>query len=399
MFRYFAVLGLLAAPSVHAESLSTEIAVTGLISTETRLASLPEPTEDERLALGAVQFLRAVEGSLQTRWTYGMTDRSGMLPLLRLPLDDNPDAKAFEPPVVAQIFTEAEVGLSRAIATFSTLPDTSPAALELNLGDIWFDVNRNATRDMGEDLAAIIGTVSMGISPAEMGVDPAPLPTIRFDIADVAWATAYAHLLSGVAETVLAYDPTEPLTRVIAARKALAAYGPPPPSFLTGMDRMPDEIDLIAMLLETLNQQPDPARAAKAHGHFLAMIAQNRRFWTLVEAETDNAREWLPNSRQQSGTGRVLPPETGARWQAVLADAEAVLKGEKLIPYWRTGTQGGVNLQKLFLDPAPQDLAGWIQGWSAVPYLKKGPLVSSDSWMQFENMLTGDAMLFAVWLN
>ncbi len=399
MFKRIAILGLLAAIPAHADPISTEIAVTGLAATERRLSALPTPTEDDILALGAVQFLRAVEGSLQTRWTYGMTDRSGMLPLLRLPLDDNPAAKPFEPPVVAQIFTEAEAELARAIATFSTLPDTSPAALEVNLGDIWFDVNSNATRDPGEDLASVVGTVSMGVSPAEMSIAPAPLPTIRFDIADVAWATAYAHLLSGVAETVLAYDPTEPLTRVIAARKAMAAYGPLPPSFLTGMDRMPDEIDLIAMVLETLRQTPDAARAAKAHGHFLQMIEQNRRFWTLVEAETDDKQEWLPNTRQHSGTGLPLPPDTAARWQAVLADAEALLTGEKLIPYWRTGDQGGVNLQKLFLDPAPQDLAGWIQGWSALPYLQKGPLVTGDNWAQFEAMLAGDAMLFAIWLN
>ncbi len=399
MFKRFAILGLLVASPAHADPISTEIAVTGLAATETRLSALPAPTEDEVLALGAVQFLRAVEGSLQTRWTYGMTDRSGALPLLRLPLDDNPAAKPFEPPVVAQIFLDAEAELARAIATFSSLPDTSPAALEVNLGDIWFDVNSNATRDPGEDLAAVVGTLSMGVNPAEMGVAPDPLPTIRFDIADVAWATAYAHLLSGVAETVLAYDPTEPLARVIAARKALAGYGPPPPNFLTGTDRMPDEIDLIAMVLETLRQTPDAARAAKAHGHFLHMIAQNRRFWTLVEAETDNRQEWLPNARQQSGLGLPLPPDTGPRWQAVLADAEAVLKGEKLIPYWRMGDQGGVNLEKLFLAPAPQDLAGWIQGWSAVPYLQKGPQVSADSWTQFEAMLAGDAMLFAIWLN
>lgn len=399
MLKRLAVLGLLAAAPVHAEGISTEIATTGLAATEARLVALSAPSEDEALALGAVQFLRAIEGTFQTRWAYGMTDRSGMLPLLRLPLDDNPGAKPFEPPVVAQIFREAEAGLARAIATFSTLPDTSTAALELNLGDVWFDVNGNAARDAGEELASIVGTVSMGISPAEMGMAPPPLPTIRFDIADAAWATAYAHLLSGVAETVLAYDPTEPLTRVIGARLAMAEYGPPPPSFLTGALRMPDEIDLFAMVLATLDQQPDTARAAKAHGHFMQMIAQNKRFWALVEGETDNVQEWLPNARQQSGTGMVLPPETGALWQAVLADAEAVLRGEKLIPYWRTGDAGGVNLRKLFLAPAPQDVAGWIQGWSAVPYLERGSLVSTDSWSRFEGMLTGDAMLFAIWLN
>lgn len=398
MFKRFAVLGLLAATPTHAEGISSEIATTGLARTEARLAALPTPTEDETLALGAVHFLRAIEGSFQTRWAYGMTDRSGMLPLLRLPLEDNPGAKPFAPPVVAQIFTEAEAHLARAITRFNTLPDSSSATLELTLGDVWFDVNANGSRDMGEDMAAIIGTVTTGMGP-EMAGEMLALPTIRFDIADAAWATAYAHLLSGLAETVLAYDPTEPLTRVIAARKTMAEYGPPPPSFLTGLDRMPDEIDLIAMLLATLNQQPDPAHAAKAHAHFLNMIAQNRRFWTLVEDETDNAQEWLPNARQQSGTGMVLPPETGALWQAVLADAEAVLKGDMLIPYWRIGDQGGINLQKLFLDPRPQDIAGWVQGWSALPYLQKGSLVSAENWSRFNAMLVGDAMLFAIWLN
>lgn len=399
MLKRLAALALLAATPAAAEGISTEIAKTGLAATEARLVALPSPSEDEVLALGAVQFLRAIEGTFQTRWTYGMTDRSGMLPLLRLPLDDNPGAKPFEPPVVAQIFRDAEAGLAKAITTFSTLPDAPAAALELNLGDVWFDVNGNAARDAGEELAAIVGTLSMGASPAEMGMEPQALPTIRFDAADAAWATAYAHLLSGVAETVLAYDPTEPLTRVIGARLTMAEFGAPPPSFLTGMDRMPDEIDLIAMVLATLNQTPDKAHATAAHGHFLEMIAQNRRFWTLVEAETDNDREWLPNARQTSGMGVALPPETGAVWQGVLADAEAVLKGEKLIPYWRVGDLGGVNLQKLFLEPAPQDVAGWIQGWSAVPYLEKGPLVSAENWSRFEGMLTGDAMLFAIWLN
>ena len=96
---------------------------------------------------------------------------------------------------------------------------------------------------------------------------------------------------------------------------------------------------------------------------------------------------------------QLVRVHTEADVQAVLADAEALLTGEKLIPYWRTGDQGGVNLQKLFLDPAPQDLAGWIQGWSALPYLQKGPLVTDDNWAQFEAMLAGDAMLFAIWLN
>ena len=399
MLKRLTCLAVLAASPAAAETLSAELGRTGLGPTEARLAALPTPSEDDRLALGAVQFLRAIEGTFQTRYTYGLTDRTGFLPLLRLGLADNPSPKPFDPAVVAQIFADAEAGLARAITTFATLPDGSGAALELSLGDIWFDVNLSAARDPGEGLEDIVGTLTLGMPPAEAGVAPPALPVIRFDIADAAWASAYAHLLSGLAETVQAYDPTDPIARVMAARAGLAQFGPVPPSLFTGLDRAPDEIDLIAMVLATLNQPPDAARMASAHGHFLAMIAENRRFWARVEGETDNGREWLPNPRQVAAIGLPVPPETGARWQAVLADAEALLQGEKLIPYWRAGPLGGVNLQKVFLDPRPVDLAGWLQGWAALPYMQAGQLVTTDSWAAFEAMLMGDAMLFAIWLN
>lgn len=196
-----------------------------------------------------------------------------------------------------------------------------------------------------------------------------------------------------------AYDPSGPIATVMEARAGLAEFGPTPPSFLSGIDQAPDEIDLIAMILTTLNQPPDRARVAKAHGHFLQMIAQNRAFWARVEGETDNDRKWLPNDRQVAALGVPVPPETGKMWQAVLTDAEALLTGQKLIPYWRAGDLGGINLQRVFLDPRPLDLAGWLQGWTALPYMQTGPLVSAESWSAFENMLMGDAMLFAIWFN
>ena len=399
MLKRLAFLAVLAASPVAAQSISTEIGQTGLGPTEARLAALARPTDDDRLALGAVQFLRAIEGSFQTRHAYGLTDRTGFLPLLRLGMTDNPAPRPFDPAILAQIFRDAEAGLARSITTFAALPDSSAAALELALGDIWFDVNLSAVRDPGEGMADLVGTLTLGMPPAEAGMEPPALPVIRFDLADAAWATAYAHLLSGLAEAVQAYDPTDPIARVMAARVGLAEFGPPPPSFVTGMAQMPDEIDLIAMVLATLNQAPDAARMARAHGHFLSMIAENRRFWALVDAETDNDREWLPNARQVAAIGLPVPPETGDVWQAVLADAEAVLKGEKLIPYWRAGPLGGVNLQKVFLDPRPVDLAGWLQGWGALPYMQAGPLVTAESWDAFNGMLMGDAMLFAIWLN
>ena len=54
---------------------------------------------------------------------------------------------------------------------------------------------------------------------------------------------------------------------------------------------------------------------------------------------------------------------------------------------------------RMFTDPAPIDLAGWVQGWAALPYLEQGKLVTPDNARAFESLIQGDAMLMALWLN
>lgn len=151
-FRLTLAAFLLAARPVSAKTISEEIARSGLAATEARLAAVSEATEDQRLALGAVQFLRAVEGSFPTCWACGMSDRTGLLPLLHLPLGGNPAPQPFGPSVLARIFSDAEEGLARAFGTFSTLPDVSVASLDLALGDICLDVDANGLRAPGEAL-------------------------------------------------------------------------------------------------------------------------------------------------------------------------------------------------------------------------------------------------------
>lgn len=397
--RLFPLVLLAATPfAANAETISQEIARAGLAATETRLAALPERNSEEQLALGGVQFLRAIEGTFQTRWAAGLTDRTGILPLLRLPLEDNPNAPPLDPNVIAQIFRDAEAQLTVAQASLAAAPSDGDYGLTLSLGDLWFDVNSNATRDPGEALLDIAGPALLGWQWAER--DPAaPAPVIRFDAADAAWLSAYAHLLTGISQMVLAYDPTEPISRVMGARAAMAKWGEMPPDFFFGSQSAPDSIDMMAMILATLDQAPDAALMLSARDHLLACIAENRRFWTLVGMETDNAQEWLPNDTQTSALGLVLPAGTGVVWQGVLADGEAILKGEKLVPYWRIGDKGGVNIARIFTDPRAVDVAGWIQGWGALPYLETGALVTPESWTAFENLVGGDPMLLSIWLN
>lgn len=388
-----------AAPlAARAETISQEIARTGLGPTEARLTALTERKPDEQLALGAVQFLRAIEGSFQTRWKAGLTDRTGMLPLLRLPIADNPNPPPFDPATIAQIFRDAETQLTVAAASLAATPTSDDFGLTVSFADLWFDVNSNATREPGEDLLDIAGPALFGWQWADR--DPAtPAPVVRFDAADAAWMSAYAHLLTAISQMVLAYDPTEPVARIMGARAAMAKWGEAPPDFFFGSRAAPDSVDTLAMILATLNQTPDAALMLSARDHLLACIAENRRFWTLVGMETDNTQEWLPNDSQTSAFGIALPAGTGVTWQAVLADGEAMLKGEKLVPYWRIGDKGGVNLARIFTDPRAVDLAGWFQGWAALPYLETGPLVTPESWSAFENLVGGDPMLMSIWLN
>jgi hypothetical protein len=155
----------------------------------------------------------------------------------------------------------------------------------------------------------------------------------------------------------------------------------------------------VTIILDAVATRPDKARAAALRDHLRAMIAANRRFWTLVADETDNDREWLPNDRQAMALGLPVPPGTGERWLAVLADAEAVIEGRLLIPYWRFGAEAGIDLAAILADPPALDPLGMIQGRTFLPYARKGPLIDANNWRQFERLVQGDAGLFAVFLN
>lgn len=385
---------LLAAAPAAAQDISAEIAGTGLTATEARLAALPAPTEADRFALGGIRFLRAVEGTFQTRYRTGMSDPTGTIPFLRLDQGAAPDA-SFAPGDVAALFTQAATGMASAREPLADLATGPEFALTIRLGDLWFDVNADATRTPDEDLMALLGPSLLGWRWFDR--DPAtPAPTITFDRADAAWLSAYTHLLEGLSEVILAYDPTDALTRAATARDGMRAISPP---YAEEFFVITPFVDAVWVMLDALDQQPDAARLSKAQAHFLSMVADNRSFWAAVESETDNTAEWLPNDRQTSALGLTLPPGTGATWLSVLADGEALLKGEKLIPYWRLGDGAGVNLARMFTDPAPIDVKDWIQGTGALPYLEKGDTITPESWRQFEAMMGGDAMLMSLWLN
>ncbi|MCX7286081.1 MAG: hypothetical protein NTW20_00570 [Rhodobacterales bacterium] len=388
------LFGLAACPAL-CETLSAEIGRSGIGATEARLSALPAPTNEDLFALAGLEFLGGVEAALQLRWQTGIRADWSELPILRLPIPENPDARPFAPADFTTLVTGLDADMDAARAALTQLGD-KPFALEIRLADLWFDINMNGTRDDAEDIASVTGLTLGG---GRLVAAPVADPVIRFDTADAAWLSAYTHFLSGFAATALAYDPEPAIQRVMDSSAAIyALWGDTPPP--NAMDMMfGRQVDRVAMVLFALSKTPDKALAMDAYGHFLSMIEENRRFWTLAALEDDNDREWVPNDRQSSGLGILMPPGTGERWQAVLADAEAVLKGDMLIPHWRFGAEAGINLKKAFENPPAVDLVTWIQGEGLLPYAEKGPRMTMTSWNDFERLVSGDAILFAVFLN
>ena len=397
LFFSMTFLASAAAAEGHYSDMFADLGPSG---TAQSLTALENPTPSDLFALGGAHFLSAIEGAMQTRYTYGLEDTDLAddfgIPFLRLGIATNPTPKQFDPAVIETIFADALVDLTQAYQTLDQISDTDAVGVPIDVDALWLDINRNAKRDMGEGLVEIAGTQLFAMD-ADSGI---PLPTLRFDTADAAWLSAYANVLSGMSNLILATDVTDAVSKAFdggATLDDLRSEGLNFAGFIDDDDL--SWIDALTAYIVAIEGQPDPARTQAAHANFLTAIDDNKTFWSRLEQETDNNSEFIPNDRQQSATGITFPQGIGESWQAVLADAEAVLTGDLLIPHWRLGTDTGLNFAKLLQDPPEIDLIGLIQGYTLAPFAQKGPVISFDSLETFDDLTQGNSPLFAVILN
>ncbi len=386
--------------------ISAMIRDTGLVATRDALAAMPERNPEQSLGLAATTFLAGIEGAYRARWTVGATQMIAPLPVLSVELPENPEPQ----PLTRDFLNDIAQSLVTAMeGTRAALPEqvSADTGLVLRLEDLWLDIDGNGQRGPSESLLTM-SEMTLGASAPQFddAGKPLPVPEVRFDAADAHWLRAYSHLIGGVSEMVLAFDPAPELDRLLSLRGALASQwaaaaqkaGEPGTGAMMDM-QFGSIVDMVGTTLATLRHQPDPARIGKAETHFRNMIAANRDFWTTVETETDNDREWIPNGRQQAALGFELPEGTRTAWLDVLAQAESALDGKLLIPYWRFAPGHGIDLSAWLADPAPIDVLGWIQGTDALPYAKAGTLMTADALTRFEALVGGNAGLYMVLLN
>jgi hypothetical protein len=376
----------------HTEELQREL--------EQRLKQAP--FDDEiRFALGVTQFLRAVERLSQAMYRYGLEpppQYARNFPFFRLPVPHNPGPEQLDYEKMRSVFKAFLGDLAAAEATLAEL-GSKEIKLPLAIGRIRLDLNSDSVASSEEALWRVFNAWLGG----SISSDTADKFVITFDRGDAAWLRGYTHLLSALSEFLLAYDwkqgfdtsfhgffPQAHLPNAI-----LNDYAPPQNEWF---DPGPTA-DLIAFVHLAHWPVTEPQRMKAALTHLEAAIALSRESWRFILAEADDEAEWIPSPAQKNG---AIPRATTTQsqvdgWKAFLNEFEALLKGEKLIPHWRL--KKGINLRRVFTEPAAFDPILWAQGSAALPYAEDGPMTTADTWQGIMWMFEGNFFAYAVWFN
>jgi len=388
MLARLATLAALAATPLAAETdISDLIASAGLSGAEDSLSATPDPSPSDRFALGAVQFLRAVELAIQHRYDTRIDVPLGgaaRLPLIRLDVAPNPDARPFAADRTDAALDAVLAKLADSLDTLSAIEDADAVAVRVDTGALWFDIDADGTRDAGEGVFEVAEQIFYEASAPDFKP-----PRIRFDTADAAWLTAYGHLVSGAVQMWLALDASDAIERGVATAEGFAAFNAG--GDLGWLGSWAPSIDTAAIVARAFEGPIDAGRMATAQDHFVQMTVQGQRFWRRAIAETDNDREWIPNANQQSALPRSVPAHSSLSWPIILSEAEAMLRGEVLVPHPRLPGGGGLNIARLLQQPpAVLDLTALIQGEQALPYYEAGDTVRIDSAVRFYMLMGGD---------
>ncbi len=350
-----------------------------------------------RFQLGFVQFLQAVEGLGRDSYSYGVHSHLLSMPLFRLDLPVNPDPQTMDSKQFREMLERFGKRLATAEATLAQVGDAE-VKWSIELNRIAIDFNRNKEVGRNERLWNMFLKVQAGM-PQNPDRQP-PAPRLSLDTADVYWLRGYCHSLGAIADMLLAHD----MHRLIDLKGYLLFKGAKAP--YAEVEREEGRftttwiIDIVAMIHLLDFEVAEPERMKSAHAHMLSVIAMSRKSFEHVLAETDDDHEWIPAPQQtpvipQAGLSR----EQIDAWHEVLDESEALLKGEKLIPFWRPGSDKGVNLYRVFHEPQGFDLVLWVDGAAALPYLEQGPCTTPEIWNRFQSIFGNNLLGFSLWIN
>ena len=152
--------------------------------------------DDARIGLGTIRFVRSIETLSQGLYRYGLkTPRSFLLPILRLPVPENPNPETLR----FEDFQALLAGFSKDLALAEeTLVGVGPdVKLRLDLRKIHYDINGDGKVLDDESFIAVMQQVT-GLPGDAM---PAEL-TFAFDQGDALWLRGYCHVMMGFSDFI-----------------------------------------------------------------------------------------------------------------------------------------------------------------------------------------------------
>ena len=358
-------------------------------------------------AAGAGEFFTALELLAGGLHRHGFeSPKSFMLPLMQLPVPDNPSPQPLTYEEFRAILVSFRDRLEKSAATLGSVPANADIGMEVDLSRAGIDLNEDGTIAPDESFAAIMASLAHGSIDTSAA---APSLTFRFDRADGFWLQGYAEFLMAQADFWLAHDfraMFDGSFHMLFPRAKLPLQDAlvPPDGGMSGSIfasewRFADFVSLVHLVNWPV---VEPERREAARRHLLEMIRLSREDWKAILAETDNDREWLPGPQQKGAnplTGLEVGQEQVTAWLATLTMAEDLLEGRVLLPHFRI-TGKGINMKRFFDEPKPFDLVLSITGPGIAPYLESGKILSSDDFDQIQRQFGGAGFLtFALWFN
>ncbi len=359
------------------------------------------PRDDQaRFSLGVTQLMSGVEHLSQALYRYGLrqTSVTQFFPV-RLPILENPQPETIRYGDTRQVLQTLLDDLAKVEATLAPIQDPT-VKLPLHVGLIPLDVNANGKIEPDESFWRIFERLNR----TGLTLSQAQAFEIAFDAGDAVWLRGYTHVLSAVVEFALAHDGQ--LFFNTLAHLMFEKPETPYPFLVTGRSPMPfssaaaDWTDLVAFVHLLNFPMQEPARMTRALQHLQQVTSLSRQSWKLIQAETDRDREWLPNPQQTAVFPNVRVTAAMIEgWMAFLDEADALLQGKTLLPFWRSTEVRGVNLNKVFTQPRATDVILWIQGTGAAPYLEFGKVTQPQFWQRLQETFGGQLFGFAAWFN
>jgi len=175
-----------------------------------------EPRSAEiAMTLATWQAFSSIERFGQALHRHGFrSPRLVLLPLLRLPVPENPTPVTMTYETWRGILSELVDDLDRAKSMLADIADDAEIGLDVDLNALRFDLNSDGLLDESESVAMIFQAISGPqrrgrTAPAETAGDtesPPLSPSFRFDRADGYWLQGYANFVTASARMWLAHD-------------------------------------------------------------------------------------------------------------------------------------------------------------------------------------------------